>query len=589
MRFKRRRSDRPATGLGGPGSDLEVLESRQLMAGDIPALFANYTPSDLAIYNPITGAPVPYSVKHQLTHNAGVDSALLSNQGKILSGKNRQGDEWTITVHGPGYAVVTDISPNDGILDDNLDTIQIVGSDINKTYVTGTVVGSFRNITSAVMPFNRLVAQAGVNSIILKGFDLQQTVTPTTTASNNVNTGVFLTGGVRTLQFNDIFAPVDLSTDDAPVNVVIGDPSTPLTVEPSIRINHIYATVASSTATSVPSGGPVTTPTVNIVVNGQIRGIDIFSTSQAVVPAGQQYRFPIVQTTGRTSVQAQAIGDLTVRAGANNFTASRSSVPFQNGYSGLAGLRNAKFHGPTNAVGLDVNGTLGSATFDRGLGSPTGVAIGTNSVGGTAITGQTVPATGYGLPADQVSYAGQGYIGGQVVARRINHLRVGAANVTLQTPTNPDFVQIYRQGNTAYIPRTGTALSNALIVSSTDIGKTQIDGDQVNSEIKSGFHYNSFAAGLEGTRAASRLGRITQNGSQINSVTSATYRPHLRTYGTSADVAGPGTIIGNTTNGRLYATGGITPLTNVGAGNFARTKRGGYLPPPQRPIPAPGK
>ena len=40
----------------------------------------------------------------------------------------------------------------------------------------------------------------------------------------------------------------------------------------------------------------------------------------------------------------------------------------------------------------------------------------------------------------------------------------------------------------------------------------QVVGDSVNSEIKSGFHYPSFAAGLEGTRAPSTIGPLRQNG-----------------------------------------------------------------------------
>ena len=36
-------------------------------------------------------------------------------------------------------------------------------------------------------------------------------------------------------------------------------------------------------------------------------------------------------------------------------------------------------------------------------------------------------------------------------------------------------------------------------------------------------------------------------------------------------------------------TGGTTPLTNVGAGNFAAVKKGGYLPPPERPLLPPGR
>ncbi len=42
-----------------------------------------------------------------------------------------------ITVHGPGKVIVTDTTPNDGVLDDDINTIQLVGTSINSTYVTG--------------------------------------------------------------------------------------------------------------------------------------------------------------------------------------------------------------------------------------------------------------------------------------------------------------------------------------------------------------------------------------------------------------------------------------------------------------------
>ncbi len=66
--------------------------------------------------------------------------ALLTNQGKVVTGTDRSGNEWTITVHGPGQVIVTDTTPNDGSLDDDIATIQIINSDIRRTYVTGTVV-----------------------------------------------------------------------------------------------------------------------------------------------------------------------------------------------------------------------------------------------------------------------------------------------------------------------------------------------------------------------------------------------------------------------------------------------------------------
>ena len=277
MRFNRRRSDRPDSARSRLGTSLEALEARALLTNSTSNIFSVYHPTDLAVYNPLTGLPSKYSVLHQLNSNPGVNNPLFNNAGKILSGKDRAGDEWTITVHGPGYAIVTTTSPNSGTLSDDIDTIQLVGTDINSTYVTGNVVSSFRVQTSSTIPFNQLVALNGVRSIILNGFDLQQTVTPAAGAPNNVNTGIFLLGGVRYLQFHDINAPVDTANSDAGVNVVIGDPTSPLNVKPSIVLDSINNTVYDSTATTPPALTAPTTPTVNIIVNGQIQSLTLTS------------------------------------------------------------------------------------------------------------------------------------------------------------------------------------------------------------------------------------------------------------------------------------------------------------------------
>ena len=579
MRFKRRRSERSAPARNVLGSGLETLERRELLTTHptgIGSVYGMYNTSDLAVYNPITHLPEYYSVQSSLAHNPSTQNPNLINEGKILSGKDRQGDEWTITVHGPGTAIVTDITPNDGSLDDQIDTIQLINTDINKTYVTGTVVGSARVVNpSGTMPFNRLIDSNGVNSVILNGFSLSQTVVPTS-GPNNLNTGIYLTGGVRTLKFNSIYAPIDTSTSDSPVNVVIGDASTPLTVQPRITLNSIFNTVFdSTTGSTVPANVPQTNPSVNIIVNGQIKSLDFLSTTANTVNPADQFLFPTVATTGRTSVQAIGIDKLNVAGAATNFTASRSSVPFQNGFSGLSKLKSAHFHGPTDAVGLDVNGNIGSLKFDKGISNPTNLFLGTTAAG------TQVPASQYGTPADQTSYAGAGFVGGQITAKKIGSIRIFPSNTVNQVPINPDFVQLYRQGNTAFFARNGNATTNTLITSSGDIGHTVIVGTNQNSEIKSGFHYGSFAAGLEGTRAKSKIAPYHQNGDQLNSVTSATYRPYLNRYGTPRDVRGPGTLKG-TTNGVPTTTGAITPLGNVGSGYYAR-KKVGYFPPPTNP------
>jgi hypothetical protein len=568
MRFKRRRSDRPDPQRWGRLSSLEVLEGRELLSQFNPAdhPFSVYLPTDLSVQNPITHQPE--SLLYQsLIHDQNPQSPLLNNQGKVVSGKDRAGNEWTITVHGPGSVIVTDATPNDGALDDNIDTIQLVGTNINKTYVTGTVTGSAFTSTNSTVLFNKLISTGGVNSVILNGFTLTQTVTPGT-APNNSNTGIFLYGGVRTLRFHDVQAPIDSATGDAPIDIVIGDPNTPLTIKPSIYFDSIFNTVFNPAATTAPPPTPQTTPTVDLIINGQLHDLSFVSTGQQPVSAGQQFLFPIVGTTGRTAVQATAIDHLHVRGSATNFTASRGQVPFQNSLSGLQHLGVATFDSNADAVGLDVNGTIKKLRFSRGLGNPTGTSP---------------AATQFGLPADKLGYPATGLVGGLVRAKKIGAVRLGPANTILQTAQNPDFVQTTNPGNPTYYPQPGNAASSAAIVSSGSIGKVAVRGNLSASEIKTGFDYPSFAAGLQGTRAKSLIRRSVYRGDLVNADVSATYRPGGGVYANPGSVKGPGSITGNQArkNG-LFSIGSFTPLLNQGTGFYARHKHG-YLPPPSKP------
>src|SRR5262245_56982951 len=114
MRFTRRRPDRSDPARSVLRSGLETLERRELLTG--PALpgftsptlpgtythpFASYVPSDLLVQNPITQTPITITAEH-LVQPGDPNSPLLNNSGKVVSGTDRQGDEWTITVHGPG-------------------------------------------------------------------------------------------------------------------------------------------------------------------------------------------------------------------------------------------------------------------------------------------------------------------------------------------------------------------------------------------------------------------------------------------------------------------------------------------------------
>jgi hypothetical protein len=568
MWFKRRRSDRPDPSRRRLGSSLETLESRTVLSQTAHP-FAVYLPTDLPVANPLNHAPISLSALHLLIDN-NPQSPLLSNQGKVVSGRDLAGNQWTITVHGPGSVIVTDASPNDGSLENNIDTITLVGTSPTSTYVTGQTQSSAETQTDGEVLFNKLSASSGVKSIILNGFTLAQTVTPAGGAPNNLNTGVFLTGGVGFLSFDNIDAPINTATDDLPIDIVIGSASTPLKQQPTIQLGSIFNTVFDSESSTIPTAPP-TSPTVNIIVNGTLNGLHIDSSTQVAEPAGRQFLFPIVGSTGRTAIQAQAIGSLSVRGSAINLTASQGTGAFTSGFSGLNHLGHAAFYGNADGVGLDVSqGKIGKVAFFRGLGNPTGTST---------------AASSFGTPAAITGYPAAGLVGGQVTAKKIGSVTAGPANHVLLHAQNPNFVQLGPPGSPTYFAQPGNALTSASISASGSIKKVRVRGDLVNSEIKSGFNFPSAAAGLEGTRARSSVSKVRVNGNLVNGVLSATYRPGTTgEYGSPTDVAGPGKITGQVAaKNAVYNTGASTALGNTGSGVFARTKSDSNLPPPSLP------
>ena len=336
--------------------------------------------------------------------------------------------------------------------------------------------------------------------------------------------------------------------------IVIGDPSTPLKVKPSIYLDSINNSVFDSTSTTIPTA-PITTPSVLFSINGVVQNFDVVSMTQSPIPpnyiaqsqngtvkewtgvpqsgpipAGYQFEYNVVGTTGRTSLQALAINHLNVVGKATNFTAQRATTPFGSSLSGLKYIRRATFGGTADAVALDVNGPIGRLTFKRGLGDPTGVTNATETVANTNpnLTPTTVylPATSYGVPLGSEGYPAHGLLGGVITAKKIKSLKVGPANYTTLTAQNPNFVQTgSTRAATSYMVNPGTALTNAAITTQGSIGKVTVTGNQLNSEIKTGFDYQSYLAGLEGTREASRIARLTQRGDLVSSVDSATFRP----------------------------------------------------------------
>jgi hypothetical protein len=282
MSLTRRRSDRPGLALRRGGSRLEELETRQLLAVGFSSYFPpTHLPASAAIsgpsqsyYNPdnVTTSVRPGNVPVPVIgHPIGIGDqtlASLDNQGKSLTGQDRNGNVWTITVYGPGQVIVSDATPNDGVLDDDIATIQLIGTDPNKTHVIGQVTASQSTEvaqTNTLAPmivapsgevlFNQLVAQRGVASITLNGFVLTQTVTPANGAAPNSGTGIFLFGGARNLSFSGVIGQFDQSLSPSPININIGDPNNPLRFKPDIRIDSITNTVFD-TSSATPLAGP---------------------------------------------------------------------------------------------------------------------------------------------------------------------------------------------------------------------------------------------------------------------------------------------------------------------------------------------
>lgn len=584
-----------------PGSNVENLEPRQLMT--MPPGAVNYYSFDFVQPRTVS----PGIGRNYVSHPIGLSDqqlARLDTEGRVLTGKDREGDEWILTIHGPGKLIVSDATPNDGSFDDDLNTIQIVGSDPQRTYVTGQVTATARLIDPPVntglsdtnldilqeqrvgeVLFNHLIANRGVRSIVLNGFTLATTVGPIAGQARNTGPEIYLPGGVKTLAFHNIEVTVDTAGNeigpDQGFEVVIGDPNTPLRKQqaPTIQIDHIFNTVLNGSSIQQ-SGGPQIDATVSILVNGDVHALNIGSATARTFRGGLEFYFPRVDVTGRTALRANAVDQLNVTGSARNFTASRGGKPFQpqngvdtrialnrtepfrGGFSGLRRLRRATFGGTADGVGLDVsNGKIGKLRFLRGAGSQTGAPLNPSQ---------------YGWNAAQAGYPSEGLTGALVVAQQIGQVEVGPSQLILQTGQDPDFAQAQTQGVTTYYARPGAALVNAAIVSGGSIGEVNQVGLSQQSEIVAGYDYRSFVNGLQPVRTPSHIGSFRQRGDLVDSVVSATYRPNDNIYGNLGDKAGPGAIKGNL-YGRTYFTGKQTVLRNFGAGVYARRKIG-HLP-----------
>ncbi|CAN5828139.1 hypothetical protein BH23PLA1_BH23PLA1_32020 [soil metagenome] len=568
----RRQAHRPRPSRPKLGASLETLEPRQLLSAQFGTRFGGVIlpveppgQPQYHEYHPLRRTvqhhypPVTWAVAHPIGSGPR-ELSFLDNDGKVITGTTRAGDMWSITVHGPGVAIVTDITPNDGILNDEIDTIQLVGTDPHLTYVTGQVTAGPRVVTDGTIGFSRLIAAEGVASIILNGFVLRNTLLPPQAGVPEIA----LLGGVQTLHFHAIDSISDVAAE-RPINIFIGDPTTPLTVRPSVRIDHIFNTAVDSRVGLV-QGQPIIDPSVNIFVNGQIHTLEMLSVGAPTPPdALLVSQFSPVTYTGRTNVQAFGVQGLKVVGSARNFTLSRDGRPFENGFSGMNHLGHAHFGGNADAVGLDVsNGRIGQILFLRGLGNP------------TATTNSLVFA---GRPLIEHGYPAAGLLGGVVSTQELGRAVIGPAELLLDHSSDPKFIQRRTTGQVDYLARPGAALTNSIIATSGSIGDVAAVGNFRESRIAAGFDYPSFIKGLNPTRQPSQIARYHQRGDLIDSVVSSTYDPVDGTFGTVNDVAGPGRIRGHF-NGNLYRDPrSVDPpaFGTRGVGFFARQKEG-YLP-----------
>ena len=617
MSSKRRRSARLDPARFRLGSYVEALESRQLLTQS-PYLNVNSYPvaEFPAALNP-GSVPLP-----QVNHPIGTDPAVLAtyqNEGRDISGQDRQGNRYHLHLSGPGEIIVTDVTPNDGVLHDNINTITLIGTNSTQSVLTGTVEQSFNQPSSPALLstlgqvyFNALVVDQGVKSIILNGFVLTDTITPPGSATTsplesalNQTTGINLLGGVGLLEFegidgrfptpnpaNSAFVTLNPSMTSDPIDINIGNATTPLTVQPDIRIDHIYNTSYDSNAFSqdtstglinagtIPTG-PLTTPTISLVVNGEIKSFDVVSISQEpnlatltpdlnqqllttptqFIPtsnAALEYQYPIVGTTGRTAVQTTAINHIKTAGSVTNVTFSKAIQPFQNSLTGLDSVGYVQFGGQTDAVGIDSQGNIKLLKFEKGLGNPTGLS--SNPIY-------------YGTPTSAYGYAALGQIGVQVVTEgTIGQLVAGPNGQFLQTSQNPSQIQAGLAETELTVSRAGQAVTESLVAAGGSIGKIHIVGDLTNSEIKAGYNYYAAIGGSEGVSGTSTVGPLTLRGSAVDSVISASYRPNDGIYGNGNDTAGDGTITGAVAGQFVQTTTGKTVLGNKGSGIFARTK-----------------
>ena len=111
MSLNIRRSDR-RTGSSYKSQiskSVEALESRALMTTLPASPFKYFTTSNVPVQTKMHGGT--YQAPHVAAQGGQRLLNNLDNGGKVVQGEDRQGNQWVITVHGPGQVVVTDVTP----------------------------------------------------------------------------------------------------------------------------------------------------------------------------------------------------------------------------------------------------------------------------------------------------------------------------------------------------------------------------------------------------------------------------------------------------------------------------------------------
>ena len=475
-------------------SQPEALESRQLLATGMGATYLSpWLPTDQFVTNPITHQRELYLATEAINPN-NPNSPGLSNEGKVVTGTDREGDKWVITVHGPGKVIVTDTTPNDGVLDDDINTIQLVGTNPKSTYVTGNVIasntipanfnGSNPPPSNGTILFNQLIAISGVKSIELNGFDLSDQVTPAVTSNDR---RLPLRRRRRALvRQHQSASRIRRSTP----------PRTRSSSANRTRRSRCSRRSISTTSTTWfqqhDAERAVDHAAHDAVgrVHDQRRGPQLrhrLGQSGAVpwrrvpvrVPAGRDDGPNVGAGDGDQQPQRarvrQELHGVAV-AGAVLVGEQRAQLPAQGDVRRQCRRRRHRRQGQDRQAHLQARTR-----------QPHGVYH------GQAANGLLLPATIYGTPKASTGYPAAGFLGGQIRAKSIKKLNVGQANVQVQTAQNPNFVQLEEQGypDLCHQHRLFASPTRS-ITTSGSIGQANVSGTSLNTEIKTGFDLTSF-------------------------------------------------------------------------------------------------